>query len=171
MPVVTGYIISRLDGERMSFKYFRPLSEDVAAEYEDVGIRGRSEPFSFYAQTGPDMWAFELKLMASVDQNDGGNPRRAYDDYLFLKSFQFPDYGPGFAGPVKPPPQAIITVGSFFRKKGEIRQPRFTFNFPLDENGFPHSIDASFTFRVINDLPLDFRDVRRGLSNLPPGYF
>jgi len=170
MPVVKGYVIDRDDGTRIEFRYFQPLSEDVAAEYDEMPVRGRSEPHSFYSQTGPDTWQFSLKLMASVDQGDGGTPRKIYDDYLFLKSFQYPDYGPSFVGPVKPPRQAIITIGTFFRKKGQIRTPSFTFNAPYDENGFPHSIDCNFTFRVINDLPLSFSDVRRGIGNLPPDF-
>lgn len=165
--LVKGYIIDVTDtGKSISFDYFKPLNEDIAAEYEDASVRGRSEPHSFYAQTSADTFQFEIQLVASTNEGDSGSPKDIYDDYLFLKSFQYPDYGDNYTGPVRPPRLAKIVIGNFFRKKGQIRSPGFTFNMPLDEEGYSYVIDVRFSFRVVNDIPLDFRRVRQGKVNI-----
>lgn len=168
--VVEGFVIDREDGTRLKFLYFDPISEDVSADFEEVPVRGRSEPHVFYSQTGPDSYSFNIHLHASVDEYDGGTPQRIHSQYLFLKSFQFPDYGPGYLGPIKPPHQVIILIGQFFRKKGIIKQPGFTFHPPYDTNGFPYHIECRFTFREINDTPRSYDDVRSGLSGSPLEY-
>jgi len=168
--MIDGFIIDRSTGDRIKFKYFDPLTENVRAEYDEAPVRGRSEPHLFYQQTGPDNYNFSLKLVASVDEVDGGTPQQIHQQYLFIKSFQFPDYGQGYLGPVRPPHHAIILIGRFFRKKGAIQDPSFTFSFPLDENGYPYQIECRWTFRVLNDRPLDYMDVRTGRGNLLPDY-
>lgn len=146
----------------ISFKYFEPLAEDVTAEYDEVAVRGRSEPHCFYHQTSADMYNFNIRLVASVDENDTTDTSSIYSDYLFLKSLQYPDYGRSYSGPVKPPHKVSIVIGDFFRKKGLIKNPRFSFLSPYDSSGYPHIIDCSFSFRVINTKPLSYIDVRAG---------
>ena len=110
-------------------------------------------------------------MTASVDEADQGTTAKLMADYSYLKSFQFPDYGPGNLGPVRPPHQVCITVGKFFRYKGVIEAPSFTFLPPYDEQGYPNIIEAHFTFRVVNDSPLSFDQVRRGYSYVPRVFF
>jgi hypothetical protein len=164
--MILGYIIDRLTGESITFRHFEPLTEDgPAAQYDETGVRGRSEPHVFYTQTGEDTWSWDIKLVASVEQRDGGTARQNYQNYLFLKSFQYPDYGENNSGPLKPPPQAIIVFGRFYRKKGIIKNPSFTFSRTIDEDGFPMVIECRFSHRIVNDTPLSFRDVRNGFGN------
>ena len=171
MPLI-GTIVD-LDEERgrkrghvtsMDFLYFGPITNNVAAEYSEEPVRGRSEPHPFYSGTGEDTYSFSIKLMASVDQGDGGTPLKAWNSYLYLKSFQFPDYGENNQGPIRPPRQCIISIGKLFRKRGIIKQPSFSFNPPYDADGYPHSIDCSFTFRVFNEVARSYTDI---LSRLP----
>lgn len=170
--LLEGQIIDRggageLGGDRIIFKYYQPITDSVEAEYDEVGVRGRSEPYVFYTQTGPNTYNFDIRLAASADEADEGSTRRLWSDYLFLKSFQYPDYGPGNVGPVSPPRQVIIRLGTTFRHRGVIKSPSFTLLEPYDELGYPYLIDCQFVFRVINDRPLSFRDIRSGNFRIP----
>lgn len=164
--MLIGYVIdydTRDHGKAVdyvTFEYFQDLDNSVAATYTDQDVHGRSEPHLFYGNTGPDTYNFEIKLVASVNEADGGTTKSIYDSYLFLKSFQFPDYGEGNYGPPLPPHQVIISIGKLFRKRGVIQSPSFTLHSPYDEDGYPHSITARFTFRVVNPTPLSYRNVR-----------
>jgi len=163
--VVQGYITDLIDGTSIRFLYFEPITENLDAQYDEPPVRGRSEPHLFYSQTGADHYSFNITFAASVDALDGGSTEMIYTQYLFLKSFQYPDYGLNNVGPVQPPHKVAITIGRFFRKKGVIIQPSFNFHPPYDTNGYPHRIECQFTFRVINDTPLSLSDVRRNLGN------
>lgn len=160
---ITGYIIDKVDSKFLTFTYYQGLSNSVSAEYHDQGIHGRSEPHSVYVKTGPDTYQFNLTFAASDSEGDSRTAEDVWNDYLFLKSFQFPDYSSGKQGPVKPAHEVIIRIGNFFRKEGVIRDPSFDLNATTDTKGFPHQIKCTFTFRVIHKGAIDLYDVRNGL--------
>lgn len=150
----------------IDFLFWNPVTNQVAATYDEAVVRGRSEPHAFYLSTGEDTYQFDIRLVTSAFQGDGGTSRLAYYKYLFLKSFQYPDYGEGKVGPVRPPRTAILVIGKFLRMKGIIKDPSFTFHKPYDLDGYPQIIDCTFTFRQVNNRPKDFRDIR---NNIPSG--
>jgi hypothetical protein len=159
-----GHIIDfESRGDSIKFLYYGDIQNAVEPVYEESAVRGRSEEHIFYSHTGAETYNFEIRLAASVDERDGGTTRKIHDDYLFIKSFAYPDYGTGLKGPVKPPRKAIITIGTWFNKPGVIKSPNGTFVRPFDANGFPYIIDVTFTFRVVSPTPRDLFDIRAGL--------
>jgi len=161
MPV-EGHIIDYVTKDSVKFLYFEDIDNNVGAVYDEVDVRGRSEGHMFYSHTGPDTYSLSIRLAASVDQYDKGDAKQLWSDYLFIKSFQFPDYGGDSMGPVLPPRKAIIQIGKWFKKVGAIVQPRGSFLSPYDEDGYPMVIDVQFTLRVINTTPLDLYQIRIG---------
>ena len=151
------------DSKTVEFLYYNDISDNYGAVYDEPDVRGRSEEHIFYQSTKANTYSFDIQLVASVNQADGGTPEKIYNDYLFIKSFQYPDYGLGYNGPILPPRKVLITIGKFFRKQGVITEPSGTFLKPYDENGYPYVIEVRFTLRVINPRPLDLNDIRRGL--------
>lgn len=161
--LIDGFIQDREDlTKSIKFLYFQEITNNVNANYEETDIRGRSESHPFYLSTSADTYNLDIKLVASVDENDAGTTKKIHNDYLFLKSFQYPDYLTGDGGVFKPPRQVIIVIGSFFRKRGIIKEPSFVFRSPYDEKGFPHAIDCAFTFRAVHYPALGLEDIRRG---------
>lgn len=160
MANVVGRIIDKITRKSVEFKYFSGLGNSLSANYEEEdGIIGRSEPHTYYRSTGADTFNLTIQLSVGAEQKDNRTTKDVYDDYLFLKSFQFPDYGNNKAGPLKPPHEVILIIGNFLRKTGIIFSPTFKLDSVADENGYPHVIEVAFTFKVINKTPLDCNDI------------
>jgi hypothetical protein len=166
-----GYIIDlNIPGtgnptKQIEFLYFRELNTSVEPVYEEAVVRGRSEEHIFYSHTSAENMNFQIRLSCSTDEADGGRPRDIWDDWLFIKSFAFPGYGSGGRGPITPPRKAHIVIGTWFKESGVIRSPSATFLPPYDDEGFPHIIDVSFTFRIISRRPRSYTDVRQAGSS------
>lgn len=58
--------------EFITFDSFEPPQKARDVTYDDVPVRGRSEPHSFYAHTGGEVWQFVLHLRSSINQGDLG---------------------------------------------------------------------------------------------------
>ena len=159
MPV-EGAIIEYPTGKSINFLYFGNISEAVEPQYEEATVRGRSEEHIFYSHTSAATLPFAITLAASVDEHDNGNAKKTWLDYLFIKSFGYPDYGVDNKGPVRPPKKAIITIGKWLRKLGVLRSINAEFQAPYDEDGLPMIIQVTFNLRVINAAPLSLYDVR-----------
>lgn len=159
MPV-EGAIIEYPTGKSIKFLYFSGISEPTEPQYEEATVRGRSEEHIFYSHTSANALPFAITLAASVDEKDNGTAKKIWADYLFIKSFGFPDYGEDNKGPVRPPKKAIITIGKWMRKLGVLRSINGEFQPPYDEDGFPMIIQVTFNLRVINATPLSLFDVR-----------
>jgi hypothetical protein len=170
MPTgVEGYVIdyesdlfpSKLIGKyHVKFLYYEDVEGGVEPTYDSVMVRGRSEEHEFYSHTSAENYNFSIHLPASVEQADDSNAEKTYQDYLFIKSFAYPDYGINNQGPILPPRKAIITIGNYFKKVGLIKSPTWTFSRVCDPNGYPLFIDMRFAFRVINIRPMSLRDIR-----------
>lgn len=162
--MANNFIIDRVDGSYIPFIYLKGLNNTVGAVYEEGGaVRGRSEPQDFYSHTGPDVFNFIIQLAASAEESDKRTPVDNWKDVLYLKSFQFPHYGFNRKGPVKPPHQAIISIGGFFNKTGSIREVAINLDSPVDEISYPLVVECTFTFKVEHDTPPDLYDIRAGL--------
>jgi hypothetical protein len=163
MPIgVEGKLIDYEDiANHIVFLYYEDIDEGYDPVYEDQVVRGRSEEHSFYSHTSAESESFAIRLAASVNENDESDAKKIWNDYLFIKSFAYPDYGIGNLGPIKPPRKAIITIGRWLRKVGSIRSPSATFSKVCDEDGYPLIIDVKFQLRVINPSPRSFREVRK----------
>lgn len=179
MPV-EGFIIDRLGNrgitlrssnrtitDRVKFLYFQPISNEVNANYDEASVRGRSEPHPFYIDGSPDNYQFNIRFESSVDEADGGSAKKVEDAYLFVKSFQYPDYGDPPQGPVRPPRHCIITIGTWFRKRGIIKNFSAQWGNTYDPEGFPHRVDISFILRAFNPQALGWRDIVRNFNNDP----
>lgn len=158
---VEGSIIDFEDPTKvLKFLYFDTITEDFGANYDPQSVRGRSEPHMFYSDSNSNTYSFTIKLVASVDEADQGTTNKLYEDYLFFKSFSYPDYGENNQGPVRPPHRVIMMIGNWFNEMGIIIQPRVTHSQVCDSKGFPLFLDVSFTFNVINKTPKSYLDVR-----------
>jgi len=171
MPTgVEGHIIDydvRRDPSRnigrssIRFLYYEDLDTGFDPVYEEQSVRGRSEEHLFYSHTSGETYSFAIRLVSSVDEADGRTAKRAFQDYLFIKSFAYPDHGPAFQGPTLPPRKALITIGKWFKEVGVVKGPGATFSKTCDEDGYPHVIDVKFQFRITNTRPLSLRDIRK----------
>jgi hypothetical protein len=157
---IKGRIIDKTTKKSMEFRYFSGLGNTIAANYEEEdGVIGRSEPHVFYKNTSADIFNLTIQISASSEEKDTRTAKDVWDDYLYMKSFQLPDYGSNRSGPVKPPHQVILIVGNgFFRKTGIIKTPTFKMDGVADENGYPHVIEISFVFQVISQTSSSLMD-------------
>lgn len=162
---IRGRIVDVEDATRqIHFYSFDPPSNSVAVNYEHQGVRGRSSPYRFYSDSGPETWDFSIDLRGSVDAADDRTNRDVWNEHLFIKSFAFPDYGRNKQGPVRPPRLAYIEWGSSIRLVGAILSPRFSWSPPFDAAGYPHGISCSFALEVDSvNAPLSFSEVERGV--------
>lgn len=186
MPTgLKGYIIDlNIPGtgnpvKHIEFLHYQDINTSIEPVYDEAVVRGRSEEHIFYSHTSAEQLNFQIRLAASVDEADGGNPRKIWDDWLFIKSFAYPGYGAGARGPITPPRKARIVItgcgfgnaledsgsGAWFKEDGVIKSPSATFMKPYDECGYPHVIDVSFTFRVVSKKIRGYTDIRQAGSS------
>jgi len=135
--------------------------------YDDVDVRGRSEPHVFYSHTGAQVWSFKLQLVASYDQDDRGVYTTVQEQASFIESLVMPDYGqrPGDLAAIRAPHLARIRILKMVDIVGTIRDPNWTYLAPYDiRTGVPQIIECSFSFhaqREYGKAPLGFSDIRR----------
>lgn len=153
--------------DTIEFFSWEPPQKSRDVTYDDVPIRGRSEPHVFYSHTGPQVWQFSIHFLASFDQDDGGTPTIVQEKMSFVESFVMPDYGEtsGQFAVVRPPHLARVRILRMIDLIGTIRNPTWVYLPPYDiTSGQPYQIDCSFTFHTQRELgkaPLGFADIRR----------
>lgn len=156
--------------EMIEFYSWDPPQKSRSAVYDDVNIRGRSEPHVFYSYTEAQVWNFAIYFRASFEQNDGGVPLGVMERQSFIESFVMPDYGqvPGQFAVVRPPHLARIRILKMIDLIGTIRTPNWVFGGSAGtydvNNGYPHQIDLTFTFHAqqpVGVSPLGYADIRR----------
>jgi hypothetical protein len=160
--MIYGHIIDLITQSAIQFQYLSGISNAVSAGYEPVPVPGRSEPHLFYTSTDSDNYPIKIQLSASSEEGDNRTAKDVWAEYNFIKSFQFPDYG--FSNYFKPPHMVRIIIGNYFKKNGIIKEPNFDWsNSPVDVDGYPYVMEASFNFIVVNKTPLSYSDIRAGL--------
>lgn len=171
MPTgVEGYIIdygvrkrglsSYSDRDHVRFLYYDDIEGGVDPVYEEQAPRGRSEEHVFYSHTSGQNDSFSIRLPASVNEGDTGDAKQTWRDFLFIKSFVYPDYGESGVGPIYPPRKAILRIGGWYRNVGVLKSFAYTFSKLCDADGYPLIIDVRFQFRVINAKPMSLRTIR-----------
>jgi len=169
MPDLTpiGYIIDQSQkciGKRsIQFKYINGITNNVEARYEDISIPGRSEPIPQYDSTGYDIYPITIQLATAEEEGFRTTAEDTWSDYLFIKSFQYPEYGPTWRIARKPPHLALLSIGNKFLQVGQIRGVNGDWSeSPIDENGRPHIIKVTFNFYVLHEEPLSYEQVKAG---------
>lgn len=151
----------------INFESWEPPVKSRNPVYDDVTIRGRSEPHVFYSHTDAQIWTFSIKFFASIDQGDNGLPIGVLEKQSFIESLVMPDYGqtPGDLAAIRPPHLARIRILRMLDIIGTIRSPNFVFQPPYDiTTGYPYQIDCTFQFhaqREFGKSPYGFADIRR----------
>jgi len=155
-------------GELIDFYSFEPPQKSRNAVYDDVSVRGRSEPHVFYSHTEAPTYQFSIRLVASYDQRDSGTTRSVKEKEYFIESLVMPDYGPlpsSRNSVVAPPHLARIRIKKLIDIAGTIRNTNYVYLPPYDEEGYPQLIEVTFSFHVQRIFgqqePLGFAEVRR----------
>lgn len=159
---IEGTIID-LTEKRSFIKFwsFDPPTGSVQANYQHESPHGRWAPHRFYLHTGPHDHEFVIHLNASIEEADERTAQDVYREYLFLLSLNYEDLGPNRKGPVTPPHKILISWGQAMRWSGVMKNFRYQWVPPYDENGYPFHIDCSFTLEQDQDTePYDVRTVR-----------
>jgi hypothetical protein len=143
------------------------LTKSRRVVYDDVDVRGRSEPHVFYSHTEAPVWEFSLHFMASVSQGDHGDPLGVMEKVSFIESLIMPDYGeiPGQGSIVRPAHLARIKVKRLIDAIGTIRDPKWPFKGAYNTTtGYPQQVDCTFSFhvqRTFGKTPYGYADIRR----------
>ncbi len=148
---IKGVIMDIETKEYIDFTSFEAPQKSRGVTYDDVPIRGRSEPHVFYGYTDATVWSFTIHFVASLHEGDGGLPVTVKEKELFIESLILPDYGiaSGEFSVVTPPHLARIRILKMFDAIGTIRNPSWTLLPPYDiDTGYPFQIDCSFSFNV-----------------------
>lgn len=165
-----GIILDTKTGDFINFFSFQPPQKSREPVYDDVDIRGRSEPHVFYAYTRAQVWSLNIQFNASVDQNDGGLSIEPKEKDNFLESLCMPDYSLEIGGArlVQSPHLARVRILKMFDAIGTIRNYSSTYVGPYDaQTGYPYNIEASFQLHVQTPIGQDvpgFAEVRRLLN-------
>lgn len=142
--------------ETIEYLTVADVGNAVDANWNDVAIRGRSEPLVFYSETGPDTWSFNMTLSASINERDGGNAEKCMRDWLFIKASAYPDYEGDES--MVPPTLFNLRWGRAFDEIGIIKAPNAQFKAPyVDE--LPTIIEVTFTFQRVS-VPRSSSEVR-----------
>lgn len=168
-PTLSGLIVDLETLTGIPFFSWDPPTHSRSAVYDDVSVRGRSEPHPFYSHTDPQIWAFSIHLSASFNQNDFGTPAEVKIRENFIESLVMPDYGDeaGTFGVVNPPHLCRVVIGAMFDARGTLRNFSSAYRGPFENiTGLPHNIDITFDLHVQsppNVTPAGYSDVRLGL--------
>jgi hypothetical protein len=159
-----GIIQDYETGEFIEFFTFSDPQKSRSANYDDVAVRGRSEPHDFYSSTDAQDWSLTIYLIASIEQNDEGSVISVRKKENFLESLLMPDYGDNpaeDASVVKPPHYARIRIGRMFNVIGSVRNLSFNYPRPYSANGLPQQIEVSISFRSKRTIkPLGYAATR-----------
>jgi len=157
MNPIPGYIIEvdpprGRDIQRVEFSSFEAPQLSVEPNYDRQSVRGRSTPYRFFADTGPETWNWTIHLVSSIEASDSRTPVDVYNEHLIIKAIAaYPDYGVKRTGPVTPPSKVKMKWGKSISMVGVILSPNFTWVPPYDDDGYPFGIDVTFSFEVDNE--------------------
>ena len=167
---LNGIIMDVETRQYIEFFSWEPPQKQRPPVYDDVVVRGRTEPHTFYSHTEARVWSWTIHFVASIDQGDRGLPQAVKEKENFVESLVLPDFGiePGELSVVKPPHLARIRIKRLIDAVGTIRSPTFNEVGPFDvDTGYPYQIDVSFSFheqRMIGASIDSMTTVRRLLA-------
>lgn len=134
--------------------HYTEITESLAAEYAETTIRGRSQPYLHYANTGINTISFTAKLVAGAQQLDFFHTAEdVWADVMRLKSWLYPDYTQ--KPQVIPPPTLVLVAGDAYRGvPGIIRSLDFTHMVPFTWDLYPMIVDVSITYEILYTEPV-----------------
>ena len=149
--------------QKVVLYHYEQINDSVSAEYADVTIRGRSQPFVHYVHTGTNKISFEGKLVAGADSLGLKSANAVWQDALMLKSWMYPSY---VDGRVKPPPLLQLDVGTTYQGvKGIIRSLDLTEERPWTLDHLPYVVTVNIEFEILYSTPVDRDHVREGMRD------
>lgn len=90
------------------------ISDYKTANWGDINVIGRAEPYRVYANSTPRTFAFSLKFIASTSQGDAGVIAEVKNKVHFLQSLVYPTEN---AGIVDHPPVIFLIIGDFISSR------------------------------------------------------
>ena len=158
-PISTGAVAVNVPV--LEFLYFESLTMEVSATWEQTPVRGRAEPYHFYANTTARTWSFHLEFHAGYDQSDDIDSINVLNQVRFFERLQYPILSGGL---LKPPPRVMMQVGRIIPDvTGLIKNVRIQWGAPFDDdfdtnrrNGATHHATVDFVFVEVRDTPLSF---------------
>lgn len=183
-PLV-GFIIDENVLAGIPFYSWEAPRYSRSVAYDDVAIRGRSEPHVFYSHTDTRVWSFDIHLAVGLGLGaeflgsvtplssilEYGNPATLKLAENFIHSMVMPDYGEEVGGfsVVKPPHIARVGINAMFDARGTIRNLGVVYSGPYEiVTGLPHRIDITFELheqKYDNVDPDGYRDIRLGIPS------
>jgi len=176
---VHAALIRDFDGNPNEFIRFvnipPEISEDIAAQYNETTIIGRSAPILGYSTTGARVVSLELTFFAEDDTN---SPQRVFRDIRFLQSFALPTYQ---GKSMQPPHRIQLVIGNFINIIGIVEAVPVTWGAPYrlgisgsatvqgatrDDNrrlapSFPMLAKVTLTVKETLTIPPDLFQVRQ----------
>lgn len=158
----TAYIVLEDDPrQRVEFQMFpQEIAETKAADWSNVAIIGRAEPYKVYASSGPRSFTFVLDFFASVEQGDDGDPSQVLRSLDFLRSLVYPQVTDDV---VDTPPVCFLVIGSTINARVVATNYNITYQSPWEIPDFlPHRASCSITLEEVSLVPLTSSEVRSG---------
>jgi hypothetical protein len=159
-------IISEKDNldNKVTLYHYEDISDNVSADYSEVDIRGRSQPYVHYVKTNQNKIVFTSKLVAGLSQfgifSTAADVNRAV---LRLKSWLYPSY---LGNTVSPPPMLYLQAGNLYQGlPGLVRSVDFTYERPWNMEHLPLIVTVNIDFEVLYSSPVDRQHVSRGMSD------
>jgi len=151
--------------EKITLYHYETVNDSVNAEYSEVPIRGRSQPFVHYASTGTNKISFSGMLVAGIDGLLGllYTTTKLNDDQNLLKSWLYPAYE---GSTVTPPPLLQLNMGNAYQGvKGIIRSLEFTQERPWSIEHLPYIVRVSIDFEILYSFPVDRNHIKTGMRD------
>jgi hypothetical protein len=149
--------------EKVVLYHYENISDNTSADYSEVDIRGRSQPFVTYAKTNANKISFEGKLVAGADVAGLTSPSAVFQDMLMLKSWLYPRYK---EDSIEPPPLLQLDVGSVYQGvPGLIRSLDIVMERPWTLDHLPYIATVTIEFEILYSQPVDRDHVREGMRD------
>lgn len=155
------YFIRDLETGTTYFFHAMPSSGytiSKSVSWNATEIIGRSSPLQGYRGSEPSTFTLSIPLFSSINQGDGGTTARVVQFARFFWSLAYPDYGDG----IKPPHRCLLVTPLVGEMDVVVTSVNINDLGPWDaSSGEPHHVIVDVTFIEVDDIPKDYKDVRR----------
>ena len=149
--------------EKVVLYHYSQISDAIGAEYSEIQIRGRSQPFLNYVRTNTNKINFEAKLVAGADVAGLTSPDDVWRNALLLKSWLYPTYKDN---QVEAPPVLQLDVGTLYQGvRGIIRSLDLQAERPWTIDHKPYVVTANIEFEIFYSKPVDRSHIREGMRD------
>lgn len=145
------YVINLVTGTHINIDLVpEELSEDFAANFEDISPRGRSNSIQGYDTSGPHTVSFSIKVHEDYCKDGFMTTMNR------LRALTYP----GYEGRVEPP-KCYIRIGRMIAMTATPRSVGVSWAGVIRDGHFT-SADVSFSFTEAESIPNSVDDVERG---------